>query len=51
VKWSSRKVVLANRESRGAWLGRTIAASLDKSEQRLLADAVKVIERLVDCGA
>lgn len=46
---AGRKVVLANRESRGAWLGRAIAASLDKSEQRLLADAVKVIERLVDC--
>jgi DNA-binding MarR family transcriptional regulator len=45
---AGRKVVLANRESRGAWLGRAIAASLDKSERRLLADAVKVIERLID---
>jgi DNA-binding MarR family transcriptional regulator len=45
---AGRKVVLANRESRGAWLGRAIAVSLDKPEQRLLADAVKVIERLID---
>jgi DNA-binding MarR family transcriptional regulator len=46
---TGRKVVLANRESRGAWLGRAIAATLDKSEQQLLADAIKVVERLTDC--
>jgi DNA-binding MarR family transcriptional regulator len=43
------KVVLANRESRGAWLGRAIAAALEQPEQRLLADAIELLERLVDC--
>ena len=43
------KVVLANRQSRGAWLAKAIAATLDGADRQLLADAIKVIERLVDC--
>ena len=46
---AGRKVVLANRQSRGAWLAKAIAATLDGTDRQLLADAIKVIERLVDC--
>lgn len=45
---AGRKVVLANRQSRGAWLAKAIAATLDESDLRLLADAIALIERLVD---
>jgi len=44
---AGRKVVLANRQSRGAWLAKAIAATFDAEEVRALADAIVLMERLI----